>query len=115
MPSSFIHVNLKIPIDQKYAMEKDTKLPTKTIKNTANTIKLIENLTYGLEEQIYFLTHPRVNDLTFPCTTYGGYTPGYPCLFPITYWHETYHKCFDICTYNTIFNTYIYNDMYNFS
>ena len=77
-------------------MEWDSKLPTKLINDTAETIKSVLDTTYDLEQQIYFFTHPGVNNLTFPCTSYGGYTPGYPCLFPVTYYNETYHKCFDI-------------------
>ena len=35
------------------------------------------------QDQFYFLTHPGIKYMTFPCTTtLGGESPGMPCVFP---------------------------------
>ena len=82
-----------VSICKKYALEWDLGLKYSNITDTNEALTGVLSLTYGLEEQIYFLTHPGVNNLTFPCTTYGGYTPGTPCLFPVIYENKTHYKC----------------------
>ena len=53
---------------------------------------VIEN-SWNVEEVFYFLTHPTMLGLTFPCTTrLDGTDPGKPCMFPVRNYQYRYDQ-----------------------
>ena len=64
--------------------------------------------SWDIEEVFYFLTHPNMLDLNFPCTTKpDGTDPGKPCVFPFkgrhydnehNYYESTEEGCFNMQT-----------------
>ena len=72
-----------VSICKKYAF--DIEALTFENKSIQEIIDIVLNNSWGIDDQFYFFTHPGVMNLTFPCTTtYGGLSPGKPCVFPFT-------------------------------
>ena len=65
----------------------------------AEVIETARTNSWDVERLFYFLTHPGMLGLTFPCTTVlGGTSPGKPCIFPIKYGEDTWTECYLLST-----------------
>ena len=65
-----------ISVCKKYSLEYDLGFQ-KLQNDTKIAVESLINMTWNLEQQFYFFTHPGILNMTFPCTTLlGGSTPG---------------------------------------
>ena len=67
--------------------------------------------TWSRHKLFYFMTHAKMSDRSFPCTTLeGGTDPGKPCSFPYVYYeNQTSSECdLDYCFTRTHQNLSVY-------
>ena len=74
-------------------------------------MEYLHHHTWGRPELFYFMTHAKMSDRNFPCTTLdGGTDPGKPCSFPYNYYENmTSTQCGqDYCFTRTHDNLSVY-------
>ena len=74
-----------VSVCKKYTFEKNLNyLFDKDSVNLTEVKELVIENSWNVEEVFYFLTHPSMLGMTFPCTTrLDGTDPGKPCMFPV--------------------------------
>ena len=85
-----------VSICKRYVFDKDGEVQTLDFKNKSidDVIAMVLNNSWNIDDQFYFFTHPGIMNLTFPCTTtFGGISPGKPCVFPIIDGDDIDDKC----------------------
>ena len=73
-----------VSVCKKYTFDKNLNyLFDKDSVNLTEVKELVIENSWNIEEVFYFMSHPSMLGMTFPCTTMlDGTDPGKPCVFP---------------------------------
>ena len=85
-----------VSVCKKYTFEKYLNyLFDKDSVNLTEVKELVIENSWNIEEVFYFMSHPSMLGMTFPCTTMlDGTDPGKPCVFPVlhSYYRSVEYK-----------------------